>query len=144
MIHRHCPMRYISEIYFTSHPIASNLDNRTPMEIRLNCPYLPPKPRGSLAVPPPLFLCAFLFAPDGAQTPFCPAIPRGFEPVTARVPPAPLASLMALPYLEHAVVRIVGSACVLTRKYVSDIPSHTISPASRSIGYTPTDSSSNS
>jgi hypothetical protein len=67
-------------------------------------PYLPPRPRGSRAVPPPLFLCAFFAPPEGAHTPFCPAIPRGFEPVTARVPPAPLASLMALPYLKVAIV----------------------------------------
>jgi hypothetical protein len=34
---------------------------------------------------------------EGAQTPFVPAMPRGFEPVTARGPEAPVVSFMALP-----------------------------------------------
>jgi hypothetical protein len=58
-----------------------------------------PSPRGFFAVPPPL-LRAVLLVVDGAQTPFVPAMPRGFDPVTARGPEAPVVSLIAFPYLK--------------------------------------------
>jgi hypothetical protein len=95
-----------------------------------------PNPRGFFAVPPPLFRAPLL--PElGAQTPFVPAIPRGFDPVTARGPEAPVVSLIALPYLNliSATTNKAESQKHKSKEKekCGSLPPNTISPSSTSI-----------